>query len=76
MNNSATLFPFWAKVWPSATALSLFLQQNRDLIKNKRVLEIGAGIGLPTFSIAKHAADITITDYAEDAVILMLKWYY
>jgi len=73
LNDSSTLFPFWAKLWPSAMALSLFLEQNLDLINNKRVLEIGAGIGLPSFSIAKHAADLTITDYAEDAVVLMQK---
>lgn len=73
LNNPATLFPFWAKVWPSAMALSLFLEQNLDLINNKSVLEIGAGIGLPSFSISKHAADLTITDYAEDAVVLMQK---
>jgi predicted nicotinamide N-methyase len=73
LNNPSTLFPFWAKVWPSAMALSLFLQQNLDLINNKRVLEIGAGIGLPSFSIANQVADLTITDYAEDAVVLMQK---
>lgn len=73
LNNAATLFPFWAKVWPSAMALSLFLQQNGDLIINKRVLEIGAGIGLPSFSIANQVADLTITDYADDAVVLMQK---
>jgi predicted nicotinamide N-methyase len=73
LENPEMLFPFWAKVWPSAMALSLFLEQNLDLINNKRVLEIGAGIGLPSFSIAKHAADLTITDYAEDAVVLMQK---
>lgn len=73
LNNSATLFPFWAKVWPSAMALSLFLQQNGNLINNKKVLEIGAGIGLPSFSIANQVSDLTITDYAEDAVVLMQK---
>lgn len=73
LKNPVTLFPFWAKIWPSAMALSLFLQQNGDLIINKRVLEIGAGIGLPSFSIANQVADLTITDYADDAVVLMQK---
>lgn len=73
LNNSATLFPFWAKVWPSAMALSLFLQKNDNLINNKKVLEIGAGIGLPSFSIANQVSELTITDYAEDAVVLMQK---
>ncbi|MEN9458791.1 MAG: hypothetical protein RL135_1381 [Bacteroidota bacterium] len=73
LNNPATLFPFWAKVWPSAIALSTFLQQNIGLVNNKSVLEIGAGIGLPSFLIAKHAAHLTITDYAEDAIELLQK---
>jgi predicted nicotinamide N-methyase len=73
IENSATPFPFWAKVWPSAVALSSFLEQYQDLIKNKTVVEIGAGIGLPSFSIANSAASITITDYSEDAVVLMQK---
>jgi len=72
-NDSATLFPFWAKVWPSSLALRLFLQKNIELVKNKKVVEIGAGIGLPSFSIANDIADITITDYSFDAVVLMRK---
>ncbi|HLD54356.1 MAG TPA: methyltransferase domain-containing protein [Sediminibacterium sp.] len=73
LNDAATLFPFWAKAWPSAIALSSFLHQNLGLVNSKSVLEIGAGIGLPSFSIAKHAAHLTITDYAEDAIELMQK---
>ncbi|MDO8996481.1 MAG: methyltransferase domain-containing protein [Sediminibacterium sp.] len=73
LNDSSTLFPFWAKVWPSAIALSSFLQQNIGLVNNKSVLEIGAGIGLPSFSVAQYAADLVITDYAANAVELMHK---
>jgi predicted nicotinamide N-methyase len=71
LENQATPFPFWAKVWPSAVALTTFLQQNLHLIKRKAVVEIGAGIGLPSFSIAKDVAEIIITDYSIDAVELM-----
>jgi predicted nicotinamide N-methyase len=73
LENSATSFPFWAKVWPSAVALSSFLEQYQDLVKNKTVVEIGAGIGLPSFSIADHVAEITITDYDVDAIDLLQK---
>lgn len=73
LDNPATSFPFWAKVWPSAVALSSFLEQYQDLIKNKTVLEIGAGIGLPSFSIADHVTEITITDYDVDAIDLLQK---
>jgi predicted nicotinamide N-methyase len=73
LEHPATSFPFWAKVWPSAVALSSFLVQYQDLIKNKTVVEIGAGIGLPSFSIADHVAEITITDYDVDAIDLLQK---
>jgi predicted nicotinamide N-methyase len=72
-NNAATLFPFWAKIWPASTAMTTFLQTETSYIKGKRVLEIGAGIGLPSFAIAKHSSEIIISDYATDAITLIEK---
>jgi predicted nicotinamide N-methyase len=71
--DSNTPFPFWGKIWPSAKALTIFLRNNPDLIKFKTVLEIGAGIGLPSFSIADKASEIIITDHSMDAVDLIQK---
>lgn len=68
-----TAFPFWARVWPSSLALTTFLELNRELITDKNVLEIGAGTGLPSFSIANIAASVIISDHAPDAVELMEK---
>lgn len=72
-NNAATKFPFWAKIWPASKAMSAFLQTETSYIKGKRVLEIGAGIGLPSFVIAKHCSEIIISDYASDAITLIEK---
>ena len=72
-NDAATLFPFWAKIWPASTAMIAFLQTETSYIKGKRVLEIGAGIGLPSFAIAKHSSEIIISDYATDAITLIEK---
>lgn len=69
----ATPFPFWAKIWPSAHALCIFLKNNLDLIKSKNVLEIGAGIGLPSFSIAQNAKEVLITDHSNEAIKLIQK---
>lgn len=66
-------FPFWAKIWASSLALTAFLKKNQDLVKGKRVLEIGAGIGLPSFTIAQWAATIIISDHTLAAVKLMQK---
>jgi len=66
-------FPFWAKVWASSKAMVTFLQEEPHFIENKNVLEIGAGIGLPSFSIANKASNIIISDYDKEAVDLVHK---
>jgi predicted nicotinamide N-methyase len=66
-----TPFPFWAKLWPASIALTDFLQSNIHWVENKKVLEIGAGIGLPSFSIATLASEVIISDHAADAIVLM-----
>lgn len=71
--DQGTPFPFWVKIWPSALALTDFLQQHPHWIKDKQVLELGAGIGLPSLRIAKHAAGIIVSDHAAEAVALLQK---
>jgi predicted nicotinamide N-methyase len=66
-------FPFWAKVWASSKAMVAFLQEESNWIENKQVLEIGAGIGFPSFSIAQKASSVIISDYNSDAVSLAQK---
>lgn len=66
-------FPFWAKIWSSAIALSGFLQTEPEWVRGKRVLELGAGIGLPSFSVAKQTAEVIISDHAPEAVALIDK---
>jgi hypothetical protein len=66
-----TPFPFWGKIWPSAKALNIFLSDNPEFIQSKNVLEIGAGIGLPSFSIAENAEQVMITDHSKDAIDLI-----
>ncbi len=68
-----TPFPFWARIWPAAKAMTSFLQKEPQWITNKRVLEIGAGIGLPSFTIADKTASTIISDYSPDAVGLIQK---
>ena len=69
----ATPFPFWAKIWPASKAMSSFLKLEPHWIAGKRVLEIGAGIGLPSFAIAHQALEIIISDHAPEAVKLIEK---
>ena len=66
--NTETIFPYWAKIWASAHAMTQFLQEEPSWLKNKIVLEIGAGIGVPSLSIAALTYKTIISDYAPDAV--------
>jgi len=68
-----TPFPFWAKLWPSSIALLDILKAHPHLIQNKHVLEIGAGIGLPSLMIADIARSVQISDYDMEAVALIQK---
>ena len=67
------LFPYWAKIWASSEAMVQFLQEQPIWIQDKIVLEIGAGIGIPSFSIAAQTHKVIISDYAPDAVMLIQK---
>ena len=69
----ATPFPYWAKVWPSAIALLNLLQKHPNWIKDKNVLELGAGIGLPSLMMAGITRSIQISDYNLEAVELLRK---
>lgn len=53
--------PYWAAIWPSAVALAKHLSE-RDL-SNKRVLELGCGVGLPSVVALDHGAEVTATDH-------------
>jgi predicted nicotinamide N-methyase len=68
-----TPFPFWTKLWPSSIALLDVLKAHPHLIENKHVLEIGAGIGLPSLMMADITKSIQISDYAKEAVVLLQK---
>lgn len=58
-------FPYWAKVWPSAIGLSMFLQQHPQLLQDKRVLELAAGLGLPSLVAANYAQSVCCSDYVQ-----------
>jgi methyltransferase-like protein 23 len=68
-----TPFPFWAKLWPSSIALVNVLENNPNWIRDKHVLELGAGIGLPSLMLAGLVKSIKVSDYADEAVELLQK---
>jgi predicted nicotinamide N-methyase len=61
--------PYWAELWASGVALARAVG---DLdLKGARVLELGAGLGLPSLAAGIRGADVLATDWAEDAVELL-----
>lgn len=73
IDHAAEPFPYWAKLWPSSIALVQYLKANTIWIEHKNVLEIGAGLGLPSFLIAGYANSVQVSDYAPEAVELLEK---
>ncbi|MEJ8842691.1 methyltransferase domain-containing protein [Lacibacter sp. H375] len=67
----STPAPYWAQAWPSAYALCEFIATQPHWLQNKTVLELAAGLGLPSFLAAQLATKVTCTDYVREAVQLM-----
>jgi predicted nicotinamide N-methyase len=61
--------PYWAELWPSGIALARAVDGLE--LRGVRVLELGAGLGLPSLAAALGGADVLATDWADDAVELL-----
>jgi len=54
------------KIWPGADLLCRFLYQRREWLQGKRVLELGAGVGLVgLFAAALGCSSVLLTDVCE-----------
>jgi predicted nicotinamide N-methyase len=69
--NGTTPFPYWAKVWPASLALCRFIAEQPHYIQNKNVLELAAGLGLPSLLSSQFATEVICSDYINDAVETM-----
>src|SRR3954454_19329394 len=61
--------PYWAEMWSSGVALAGAVGALE--LAGTRVLELGAGLGLPSLAAALRGADVLATDWAEDAIALL-----
>jgi predicted nicotinamide N-methyase len=59
--------PYWAELWPAATALAEALPDVRGL----RVVELGCGLGVTALVAAAKGAEVTATDWAPEAIELL-----
>lgn len=60
--------PYWAKVWEASVLLAYFLGK-QPVEMGKKMLEIGAGIGVVGIYAALCGHRVTITDVNEDALL-------
>lgn len=56
-------FPYWSRLWPSAIAMSRFLVDHPVYVEGKNVLELAAGLGLPSLVAAGKAREVCCSDY-------------
>jgi predicted nicotinamide N-methyase len=62
--------PYWAELWPSGVSLADYVGALE--LGGRRVLELGAGLGLPSLDAVLRGGDVLATDWAEDAVALLV----
>lgn len=52
-------------LWQSAVSLCHYINQNRSLFENKRVIELGSGLGLPSILVSRVAEYCVATEKPE-----------
>ena len=61
--------PYWAQLWPSALELCEAMPTS---LAGLRVVEPGCGLGIPSLLAARRGAQVTATDWAPDAIDLLV----
>src|SRR6185312_13564339 len=62
--------PYWAEIWPSGIALADEILAQPELVRGKRVLEIGSGLGVTASAAMMVGTDLTIADYSPESLLL------
>lgn len=63
-----TSFPFWSQIWPAAMGLCGFLSAHPHYLREKQVLELAAGLGLPSLLAARWAKKVVCSDLSPEAM--------
>jgi len=66
-------FPFWTRIWPSAMAMTIFIGNNAHYVAGKDVLELGAGLAIPSFIASRYAGQVLASDHIDEAIWLLRK---
>jgi predicted nicotinamide N-methyase len=63
--------PYWARLWPAAVGMSNYLLQHPHWVRVPLVLELAAGVGLPSLIAARFAKQVICTDIEPNAIPVM-----
>lgn len=66
--NDEDKVPCWADIWPAAYGLAYFIWETVDFTPGEKVLELGAGMGLPGIVSALKGAKLTLSDFNPTAL--------
>lgn len=55
--------PYYAILWPAAQGLARYLGEHRGQLADRRVIELGCGLGLPSVLAARFGAHVLATDF-------------
>jgi predicted nicotinamide N-methyase len=61
--------PYWPEIWPSSLALSRYILEESLIYGNKKIIELGCGIGLVGMAVSLQGGNILLTDYQPDALL-------
>jgi predicted nicotinamide N-methyase len=64
--DNTEMIPYFADLWPSAKALSLYVQTRFDSLSGMRVMELGAGLGVPAIVAGMMGGEVTASDFHPD----------
>jgi len=67
------LCPYFGILWPSSEGLAQYIASEPALVKNKKVLELGCGLGLPSLVAAHLGGDVLATDFHPDVESYFLR---
>jgi len=70
MSSNAELFeslcPYFGVLWPAGFELARYVEEKSAEWRNKKVFELGCGLGVPSLVLAKKGVSVTASDFHPD----------